>query len=317
MAKLTKLIDSQALHSLIQNKTEGVKILDCTYARHIPPELDNLEEFNKKTYGNLSELLKMPSPNRDTYLASHIPTANFIDINIATCPKPNEPFALYEPEIFEKYVQFLGINQDDHLVLYGRGLLGGMLWAGKTYGHDNISILNGGLADWQAKGYPVENFNEVPIIPTGNWKANFRSELMVKFEEIVQHEPENSTDLKELAKKFNILDVRNRGVYEGKEDAGFDSTKITGSYIPGTKNIPIAELVDPNGNLKSNEEIEKKLKEANFDPKKPCITMCSMGTGAALLAFILGQFNLKAPIRVYNGSMKEMEARDPKKISGR
>uniref|UniRef100_A0A914EIX5 Rhodanese domain-containing protein n=1 Tax=Acrobeloides nanus TaxID=290746 RepID=A0A914EIX5_9BILA len=154
---------------------------------------------------------------------------------------------------------------------------------------------------------------------------------MVKFEEIVQHEPENSTDLKELAKKFNILDVRNRGVYEGKEDAGFDSTKITGSYIPGTKNIPIAELVDPNGNLKSNEEIEKsssfpysslsindlELKEANFDPKKPCITMCSMGTGAALLAFILGQFNLKAPIRVYNGSMKEMEARDPKKISGR
>lgn len=66
-------------------------------------------------------------------MASHIPTANFIDINIATCPKPNEPFALYEPEIFEKYAQFLGINQDDHLVLYGGGLLGGMLWAGKVY----------------------------------------------------------------------------------------------------------------------------------------------------------------------------------------
>jgi 3-mercaptopyruvate sulfurtransferase SseA len=59
--------------------------------------------------------------HRDSYLDSHIPTAAHLDLNIAMYPGKYEKFSLYEPEIFEKYIQSLGINTNDYLVLYGRG----------------------------------------------------------------------------------------------------------------------------------------------------------------------------------------------------
>lgn len=55
------------------------------------------------------------------YLTSHIPTAQFLDIDAAFYPSIHERFASYPSEIFEKYAQLLGINADDHLLFYGRG----------------------------------------------------------------------------------------------------------------------------------------------------------------------------------------------------
>lgn len=58
---------------------------------------------------------------KDSYLAAHIPTAQFFDIDAAFYPTKYKRFASYPSETFEKYAQLLGINADDHLLFYGRG----------------------------------------------------------------------------------------------------------------------------------------------------------------------------------------------------
>lgn len=61
------------------------------------------------------------------YLTKHIPQAFPMDLNIATYPGLYEPYAMYPPEIFQKYARLLGINQSEHIILYGRRDIAGMM----------------------------------------------------------------------------------------------------------------------------------------------------------------------------------------------
>jgi thiosulfate/3-mercaptopyruvate sulfurtransferase len=55
----------------------------------------------------------------------------------------------------------LGIDRADRLVIYARGPLGGMLHAARAwhlfrvYGHENVSVLNGGLDAWRRADLPA------------------------------------------------------------------------------------------------------------------------------------------------------------------
>lgn len=51
-----------------------------------------------------------------------------MDLSIATYPGLYEPYAMYPPEIFQKYACLLGINRSEHIVLYGRDYIAGMMF---------------------------------------------------------------------------------------------------------------------------------------------------------------------------------------------
>lgn len=108
---------------------------------------------------------------------------------------------------------------------------------------------------------------------------------------------------------------------------------VPGSFIPGTQNTPVVELVGSDGQLLPKEIIKEKLAEANFDPKKPTITFCNSGMQAALYAAIIENIYSNQKVRLYNvsffylilvdyflynfqGSMKEIEVREPQRICG-
>jgi 3-mercaptopyruvate sulfurtransferase SseA len=55
------------------------------------------------------------------------------DVDIGQYPGKYEKYSLYEPEIFEKYAQLLGLNSEDHLVFIGRGPFGGMLFSARCF----------------------------------------------------------------------------------------------------------------------------------------------------------------------------------------
>ncbi len=113
-------------------------------------------------------------------------TYSAVDVYIAIFPGKTERYALYPPELFEQYVRLLGINNGDHLVLYDRGPMGGMLWASKLwwlfrvstvvhlvplirasfqiYGHEGVSLLNGGFSAWMSHGLEVtDEVTEVEV----------------------------------------------------------------------------------------------------------------------------------------------------------
>ncbi|VDO25864.1 unnamed protein product [Haemonchus placei] len=52
-------------------------------------------------------------------------------MDVAFYPSEYERFALYPPDVFQEYIQMLGIDAGEHLILYARGMFGGMLHASK------------------------------------------------------------------------------------------------------------------------------------------------------------------------------------------
>ncbi|VDO47337.1 unnamed protein product, partial [Haemonchus placei] len=123
------------------------------------------------------------------YVEEHIPGAILFNIDAAFYPSKYIRFDLYPPEVFERYMRLLGVNNDDHVIVYGRGPFAGMMWpakawwALKVYGHGKVSVLDGGLDAWKKAGYPVTN--QVVQRRPGNFTAKpLDDSYLVTFEEL-------------------------------------------------------------------------------------------------------------------------------------
>jgi thiosulfate/3-mercaptopyruvate sulfurtransferase len=76
-----------------------------------------------------------------------------------------------------------------------------LLLGGQVFGHDNVSVLAGGLPKWKQFGLPLESGPAAPR-PKGNFVVReFRKNLVVNLDEIRQF----------LEKKhFQLVDARSK-----------------------------------------------------------------------------------------------------------
>ena len=94
------------------------------------------------------------------YARSHIPGAAFFDIDAIADPATDLPHMLPPPELFAERAGALGIGSaDTRVVVYdaaGSAAAARVWWTFRAFGHDNVCVLDGGLARWLAAGRPVE-----------------------------------------------------------------------------------------------------------------------------------------------------------------
>ncbi|EPB71361.1 rhodanese-like protein [Ancylostoma ceylanicum] len=299
---LKRLIDvgtvSQLLKKNIINK-EGVRILDCSYDESQYGKKPDYKQFEKELYGKFDRILAQPCPSKRLYLSGHIPQAPHVCIDVATYPSQYERYAPYPPDVFQEYMRLVGVDPDEHLILYSRGKFGGMkhcskmAWLLKAYGHEKLSLIDGGFDEWKKKGHEISK-DDVKL------KVSCHS----------------------LTFQLNLLDSRVRGQFEGTVDTGFPPT-VKGTHIPGFKNLPAAELVEE-GVMRSPEEVrdcECNLARSHslvgpscrmvnisgltlhgFKPDRPTVVMCNLGVQAAMLAYAIETVFPHNPIQVYNVS---------------
>ncbi|KAK5969876.1 Rhodanese domain-containing protein, partial [Trichostrongylus colubriformis] len=124
---------------------------------------------------------------------AHIPHAVYASLDAAMYPSQYERFAHYPHDIFEKYIQMIGVNNGEHIILYSRDDRGGMMYSAKfawllmSYGHDKVSILDGGFDAWTSKGNEVTS--EIVKLPAGDWKAkDLLAKYNITFEEMQKRE---------------------------------------------------------------------------------------------------------------------------------
>ncbi|WKY03409.1 hypothetical protein Q1695_004837 [Nippostrongylus brasiliensis] len=295
----------------LAKQKDDVVLLDASYDMMAKPDP---VEFKKKFYGKF-ETLMAEKPN-SSYLAEHIPGAVHFNLDAAFYPSEFIRFDLYPADEFEKYIRLLGVNTGDHVVVYSRGSFAGMMWAArawwafKLYGHENVSVLDGGLAAWKNAGHPVTN--KPVIVKPGNWTAKKPDpSRLISFEEL-SVENNNGVSLFDDLRKINYLDARTAGQYSGKDPLGIPAVGATGSHLKGAKSVPIATVIGEKG-IKSPEEIKLALKNANFDESLPTVTACNTGIQASLLTLVLSTVGKQA--RLYNGSMAEIGLRASQLIS--
>jgi thiosulfate/3-mercaptopyruvate sulfurtransferase len=111
----------------------------------------------------------MPRSGRDgraEYDAEHIPGAVYFDINDIADNASPLPHMLPDAAKFASKVKRLGLGDGIRVIVYDRS--GGAMaaarvwWMFRVFGHDDVSILDGGITKWLREGRPA---SDLPLVP--------------------------------------------------------------------------------------------------------------------------------------------------------
>ncbi|EJW85133.1 hypothetical protein WUBG_03957 [Wuchereria bancrofti] len=315
--KLKNFISTSVVADLLKKGSfkngGGYRLLDCG----VDFQLRNYDDFMKTKYGRFEEMMGINTKQYRDYLEKHIPQAVHMDLNIATYPGLYEPYAMYPPEMFQKYARLLGINRSDHIVLYGRQRIAGMMvpcrisWLFKYYGHGAVSVLDGGLTAWEDDGGEITG--EVQQVTPGNWRADLCPDYIITYEQLIEKDS-NGMNMFDKADQINFFDSRPRDQFKGKVDTMLDPKRVSGSRVPSTKCAPAVEMINEKGRLKDPDELKSWLQKCGFKQDLPVISQCLRGIQACLLNSVIEDLFPSLRPRVYHGSCFELQTRDPKRI---
>ena len=242
----------------------------------------------------------MPVLGRDArkeFLAAHIPSARFLDIDDVADTSSAAPHMLPSAAEFGAAMKSLGVGKDDRIIVYDnsptRTAARGWFML-RHFGATNVAILDGGLQKWVSEGHPTEKGEAA--------KRTARFEAVERTDEVVTKRQVNS------GLGVPLIDARGRARFEGTE--ADPRPGVAPGHIPGARNLPYSDLYNPDGTLKPAEEIRRLFVAAGADPDRPFVASCGSGVTANSLIFaarLLGNRDT----RLYDGSWSEWGA-DPK-----
>ncbi|REL30836.1 sulfurtransferase [Thalassotalea euphylliae] len=223
-----------------------------------------------------------------------IPNAKRMDIEQNFCdPSASFPHTLPSPQAFEAAIRQLGINGDEHIVVYDDlGLFSAARawWMLTSMGHEHVSVLDGGLPAWLAAGLPSEKANTNGIAK-GVFTSCFNALMFVNYQQVATY----------LADKSHvILDARASARFLGQAPEPREG--VRSGHMPGAVSLPYAQLMR-DGLLLPPEELVREFKVLNPD-NLPMVTTCGSGITACILALAANLAGYH-DIAVYDGSWAE------------
>ncbi|MCG3864588.1 MULTISPECIES: rhodanese-like domain-containing protein [unclassified Photobacterium] len=269
------LVSVQWLHqALANNAQDNLVVLDAT---SFMPGVDRSPE---------QELIEQ-----------RIPRARFFDFNNKLAASDSDlPHMLPSAEQFSYEVSKLGISNDTHVVIYDSlGMFSAPRgwWMFKTMGHNNVSVLDGGLPAWIEAGFELESGELESIIPM-HFNAQLQSEWVIDAEHLNELLTDNNVA---------VIDARPRARFLGSVKEPREG--IRSGHMPNAKNLPFGDLLD-NGHFIALSEIKDKF-DALSAPEQRLIFSCGSGVTACILALAANLIGCKV-LTVYDGSWTEWGA---------
>lgn len=240
----------------------------------------------------------LPAAKRDAaaeFDTGHIPGAAFFDIEAVSDRTSDLPHMVPPAEEFAEAVGAMGIDNQTHVVVYDvYGLMSAarVWWMFRYFGHDLVSVLDGGFPKWTREGRPVQS-GKVAIAPR-RFKATSRPELVRSMNDVRSEVGKDTVQ---------IIDARAAGRFAGT--APEPRAGLRSGHIPGSKNLPFTQLLDPaTGTVLPPLELARQFTSAGIETTKPTIASCGSGVTACVLA--LGLYQLGADgTAIYDGSWSE------------
>jgi thiosulfate/3-mercaptopyruvate sulfurtransferase len=240
----------------------------------------------------------LPTAGRDAkaeYLAEHIPGALFFDIDDLSDETSPLPHMMPSTVKFASRMKKMGVGDGMRIVVYDSyGLFSAARawWQFRVMGHNDVAVLNGGLRKWKAEGRPLED-GPPPRRSERHYTPRLNADLIRDLDE-----------MRALGSRGTgqIVDARSPGRFAGTEPE--PRPGVRGGHIPGSSNVHYASLLDPDGTLKSKDELARIFADAGISPSAPVVTTCGSGVTASILSLalaVLGQTNAA----VYDGSWAE------------
>ena len=204
------------------------------------------------------------------------------------------------PEKFQELARKLGLEKDTTLVLYGDNnnwFAAWGAWVFKSYGFENVKLLDGGRKKWEADKRPYDT-RVAAVAPSKVTLSQPNAKLRARLADVNEV----------VGKKANatIVDIRSPDEFSGKifAPAGSQELSVRAGHVPGAVNVPWVRAVNEDGTIKSADELKKLYAAAGIDGSKPIIVYCRIGERSSHTWFVLSQI-LGYDVRNYDGSWTE------------
>jgi thiosulfate/3-mercaptopyruvate sulfurtransferase len=254
----------------------------------------------------------------EEYAESRIPGAQFFDLDGVCDRTSNLPHMLPSAHAFAAAADALGISNDDIVVVYDRmGIFSAprAWWTWHVMGHRDIAVLDGGLPAWlEAKGelertpIPEAEVHKATAAAQGQgspssgsppcqYKASLRRDQVREMDEM----------LDATARRHEqIVDARPAARWRG--EAPEPRAGLRRGHVPGSINVPFAELLTEEGRILPKEALERVFERAGVDLERPTVATCGSGTTACIIALAAKTLRPESDMAVYDGSWCEWGA---------
>lgn len=249
----------------------------------------------------------MPQLGRDPkaeFRAEHIPGAVHFDIDDIADTDSDLPHMLPSPEKFSSRCRRLGLGDGVRIVVYDGGgctAAARAWWMFRVFGHDDVSVLDGGLPKWKAEGRPLDSLPDLPR--ERHLSARFNSFLVRDLDQMKANVNRN---------REQVVDARAEGRFRGTEPEPREG--LRSGHIPHSLNLPYQRLFRDDGTFREGPELRAAFEDAGVDLKQPVVTTCGSGVTACVLALGLHLVGHRQT-SVYDGSWTEWGGREDTPVS--
>ncbi|MGI9273191.1 MAG: sulfurtransferase [Woeseiaceae bacterium] len=237
---------------------------------------------------------------RAAYQAAHIPGAVYVDLNrdLAAPVRPDSgrhplPDAATAAATFGR----LGVGNDSNVVLYddqGGAIAARAWWMLRWLGHENVRLLDGGLAAWVAANFALQQ--GAFEVPENTFEARVQSGWTITVDELTTMGGDS----------LRLVDARAAARFEGE----LEPVDTLAGHVPGAVNLPFEHCLEPDGRWRPVEDLRKLWQDVfATGMEAPWSVMCGSGVTACHLAISAELAEISRP-RLYVGSWSEW-IRDP------
>ena len=192
----------------------------------------------------------------------------------------------------------IGIDRDTHVIAYDQGkaaYAARLWWLLRWLGHARVSVLDGGLAAWQAAGLPLDAVS--PVLAPARFVITSALEADIGTAAL-------QDELK--ADSALLFDARGADRFAGENE----TLDPVAGHVPGARNHPFTLNFDADGRLLPAQELARRWR-ADLDGRAPAsvVSMCGSGVTACANLLAMHVAGLSGA-RLYSGSWSEW-IRDP------
>ena len=217
---------------------------------------------------------------RNAYRDAHVPGAVFLDLDTELAsPRGEGPgrHPLPKPERFAAAMSRAGIGPGIHVIAYDFGdssTAARLWWLLRYFGHDSVSILDGGFTRWRSEGLPTESSARTYAATT--FTPEPRPHMVVNADQVRGWLGDPGT---------LILDTRARERYEGRTEP----IDPVAGHVPGAKsrfygtNVRTPE--DPR--FREPEQLRAELTALGAGDAARVVSYCGSGVNACSNLFAL------------------------------
>jgi thiosulfate/3-mercaptopyruvate sulfurtransferase len=202
---------------------------------------------------------------------------------------------------FAKLLSSKGIGRDTTVVIYGdknNWWAAYALWVFSLFGHEDVRLLDGGRAKWEAEGRAYTT--DVPTPTPADYPVVERDDSKIRaYKEDVLAEIGTTP----------LVDVRSPEEYVGDRTtapAYPEESALRAGHIPTAANVPWARAVAEDGSFKKADELSAIYRdEIGLKDGNPVIAYCRIGERSSHTWFVLTHLLGFENVRNYDGSWTE------------